>query len=84
MMLMMLSYECKYYSDSFCFVQGYAYAGCQLEVQCFCGNTYGEYGLSNKCTMHCPDNQTEICGGRLANTVMFTGLGKCSIDTTLC
>jgi len=64
---------------SYVFVQGYLYAGCQLEVMCFCGNTFGAYGPSDKCTMTCPDDKTEQCGGRLANTVMFTGLGTLCI-----
>ena len=40
--------------------------------QCFCGNSYGVYGLSANCNMQCKGNPNEICGGTWANSVYST------------
>jgi hypothetical protein len=51
----------------------FVFAGTQNGSQCFCGNTFGNFGLSNACTMGCSGYNGEICGGPLANSVSMTG-----------
>jgi WSC domain len=55
-----------------CAYHGYAYAGAQGRAQCFCGETYGAYGPANDCTLTCPGDATEMCGGNYANSVYRT------------
>ncbi len=52
-----------------CRKQGYLYAGAQYAQHCFCGNSYGKYGMSANCKMPCAGNKNQICGGSLANSV---------------
>jgi hypothetical protein len=40
--------------------------------QCFCGNTYGAYGVSGNCKSLCNGASNEICGGSWANSVYST------------
>ena len=48
--------------------------------ECYCGNTYGLYGLASNfglsCDSKCPNNRLEMCGGGDANSVYATGV-KC-------
>ena len=55
-----------------CAYHGYAYAGAQGRAQCFCGETYGAYGPASDCTLTCPGDATEMCGGNYANSVYRT------------
>lgn len=59
-----------------CFDRGYAYAGLQSGLQCYCGNSFGKYDFSlTACTSNCqPPYEREKCGGRLANSIYTTGL----------
>jgi hypothetical protein len=57
-----------------CNAGGFVFAGTQNSSQCFCGNTFGQYGLSNACTMGCSGYNGEVCGGPLANSVSLTGV----------
>ena len=41
----------------------------QAGRQCFCGNTYGSYGVADNCNNPCRGNAEEICGGGWANSV---------------
>ena len=56
------------------------FAGAQWGRECFCGHTYGRYGVSNACDFRCSgdpsDSPNNMCGGYLANTVFTTGLCK--------
>ena len=49
---------------------GYAYAGLQLYDQCWCGDSYGKYGMENEnlCNLTCTQGGA-FCGGRFANSV---------------
>ena len=40
--------------------------------QCFCGNSYGSYGLATNCNMNCAGNTNEICGGYSTNSIYST------------
>ncbi|MCG6871199.1 MAG: WSC domain-containing protein [Gammaproteobacteria bacterium] len=53
----------------FCAVMGFRYAGVQYANSCFCGNQYGQFGVSSACDMPCAGDPTRICGGTWANTV---------------
>ena len=50
--------------------------------ECYCGNTYGSYGLASQhgfsCGMSCPNNNNETCGGSNANEIYLV-LGKCIV-----
>lgn len=48
---------------------GFAFAGVQYRTWCFCGNRHGRHGGSNACTMPCPGNAREYCGGEWASNV---------------
>lgn len=52
-----------------CKSQGFAYAATQYGRQCFCGNSYGQYGAADNCNMPCSGNPSELCGGFYANSV---------------
>jgi len=53
----------------YCEVMGFRYAGVQYANSCFCGNSYGSYGLSDACNMPCAGNASQICGGTWANSI---------------
>jgi hypothetical protein len=61
-----------------CFNKGYRFAGAQYGTECFCGNSYGRYGLSSYCNMTCSGDRTgqTMCGGEWSNTVLSTGLAE--------
>ena len=40
--------------------------------QCFCGNSFGTYGISSNCNSPCNRNTNETCGGPWANSVYLT------------
>ena len=49
----------------------FQYAGTQDYSSCFCGNSYGNYGLDQtcSCTSSCSADTTQICGGSLRNSI---------------
>ena len=54
--------------------QGYKYAAMQARVYCFCGSEdYSKYGKSVGCSMPCPGNPEQKCGGSWANQVFEIG-----------
>lgn len=57
--------------QDFCRVKGYSYAGTQYGSQCFCGNTFGQYGSlpESSCDAGCSGNGNVKCGGTWANSV---------------
>ncbi len=56
-----------------CTEAGYKYAGTQFSMECFCGNSYGSYGVDlNGCNMPCAGNAGETCGGGSRNSVYTT------------
>lgn len=57
-----------------CFNKGYYYAGLQVPDQCYCGNTFGRYGVSADCNTQCFPRQEFQCGGFRHNYVYATGL----------
>jgi len=79
-----------------CVLQGNRYAGLQISadgdeqstaaatVLCYCGLKVGRYGASRRCTVHCPgsDVETQVCGNKLANTVIYVYRGL-PVDSTL-
>jgi len=50
----------------------YAYAGLQGGGECYCGGSYGKYGLG-QCDSPCKEHQNTTCGGHSANSVYSTG-----------
>lgn len=76
-----------------CAARGFNFAGTQAASYCFCGNSYGNSGLSTACASRCSGNPGEICGGIWANSVSITEAlptapnpptngGQCVIDIT--
>ena len=62
--------EMKFYLT----VQGnYKYAGLQNGSYCFCGSSYNNYGESSICEIPCSGDPTSVCGGVLANSILFLG-----------
>ena len=53
----------------FCRGHNYRYAGLQFGSECWCSDTYGKYGTSNRCNTPCTGNAEQICGGPRANSV---------------
>lgn len=47
----------------------FRYAALQNGDLCLCGNSYGAYGGSSSCDVHCTGESSSICGGKEANTV---------------
>ncbi|ESN95499.1 hypothetical protein HELRODRAFT_193526 [Helobdella robusta] len=52
-----------------CFGFNYSFFGLQSYRECYCSHSYGRYGVSDKCNFNCDGDQSEICGGPLANSV---------------
>jgi len=49
---------------------GYRYMGVQNGgTGCFCGASFGRYGVSTNCTMYCDGNPGELCGGAGCNSI---------------
>ena len=46
-----------------CSDKGFDYAGMQIGSRCFCGNSYGRYGLAGNCDRKCFWDHSQICGG---------------------
>lgn len=57
--------------QAYCREKGFAYAGTQYGSQCFCGNSFGQYGSlpESSCNAGCAGNAKEQCGGTWANSV---------------
>ena len=56
-----------------CLIAGYQFAGTQHSTECWCGNSYGRYGVDiNGCNMPCEGNAVETCGGPNRNSVYTT------------
>jgi len=51
-------------------------------VECYCGNAFGSYGISNNCNAFCPYNPSEICGGSNANSIYETTNSSTCLNTT--
>ena len=56
----------------FCKSNFFRFAGLQDGADCFCGNSFGRYGPSSKCSRPCPGAPQETCGGLQANTIYDT------------
>lgn len=65
------------YCKNFCKKHNFIYAGVQDKDECFCGNTFGRYGLAvnqDDCSSKCRDkDEKTICGGRWRNNVYLSG-----------
>lgn len=61
--------------QSFCLEKGFAFAATQYGSQCYCGNTFGNYGqiAESECSADCAGNHQEKCGGTWANSVYKLG-----------
>ncbi|KAI8502156.1 hypothetical protein Bbelb_197440 [Branchiostoma belcheri] len=61
---------------------GYAYAGLQYAVECFCGDSYGTYGPAPESDCHhaCSGGGAHACGGGWRNSVWSTGAAVLTED----
>ncbi|ESO01859.1 hypothetical protein HELRODRAFT_161037 [Helobdella robusta] len=50
---------------------GRPYCGLQKSTYCFCGEDYGDYGLSTECTNN-PSCQSLVCGGSSSNSIYYS------------
>ena len=57
-------------------LSGFAFAGSQFSVQCFCDNDYGRYGRvdNSECDMPCGGDVNEKCGDVWKNSIYATGV----------
>ncbi len=60
--------------DHHCSQLGFKYFGLQHASECFCGNTFGQLGISTNCNMQCPGNSQQICGAAHTNSIYSTSL----------
>ncbi|GAM82547.1 hypothetical protein ANO11243_005290 [Dothideomycetidae sp. 11243] len=58
------------YCQTYCNSQGYRYSGVEYATQCYCdlavnptAEFYAGINLTSGCTMTCPGNRAELCGG---------------------
>ncbi|XP_055958871.1 uncharacterized protein LOC126830395 [Patella vulgata] len=59
-----------------CYLKGYHYAGVQNGDKCFCGNSYGKYGVGFNCSVPCFPRKRFMCGGEIDNFIYSTGLSS--------
>uniref|UniRef100_A0A1I8HTR8 WSC domain-containing protein n=1 Tax=Macrostomum lignano TaxID=282301 RepID=A0A1I8HTR8_9PLAT len=61
-----------------CEKKGFAFAGLQNSIECWCGNQFGRYGplSSDKCNKACGGQSEVMCGGDWANTIFSTSIGE--------
>ncbi|CBJ33634.1 thaumatin-domain containing protein [Ectocarpus siliculosus] len=52
-----------------CMEEGYAYAGLEWQIECFCGNSYDKWGDSTSCDMYLAAEPTVEAGGDWALSV---------------
>ena len=57
-----------------CASKFFIYAALQNAESCFCGNSFGRYGPSNKCRQKCQGAPNEVCGGLDSNSVYLTNV----------
>jgi len=61
-----------------CLSLGYRYAGIQEGNRCYCGQTFGKYGVfpaqQHGCGSFCAGDKMTICGDKNANTITDNGL----------
>ena len=55
---------------------GFLYAGAQSGHWCTCGNSFGRHGSCDPstCTMPCPGNRQQMCGGPWRQYIYYLGL----------
>ncbi|CAM9901627.1 unnamed protein product, partial [Chrysoparadoxa australica] len=55
-----------------CEAEGFSSFGLQYGIECFCGNSFGTYGLAgsdDECSFSCPGNSQWRCGAGDRNSV---------------
>ena len=58
----------------FCTAKYFIYAGLKNGEFCYCGNSYGRYGPSDKCRTRCSGSFQEVCGGPDSSNVYYTNV----------
>jgi len=58
----------------YCASKNYPYAAARDSTDCWCNYSYGIYGPSIDCNTACAGDSSKMCGGAIANTVMYTGV----------
>ena len=69
-------YLCKSCMMCWCFPhQGFPYSGTANHNECYCGNTYNNYGQApeSACNRPCAGNPDQVCGGDMTLSVYVTG-----------
>lgn len=75
---------------SFCVYYGYYYFGVQYayiyiyfffkNISYPCDNFYGSQGYATNCNMTCTGNSSQICGGKIANSVYSISIYKIDLN----
>ena len=67
-----------------CTAANYQYAGMQAGNLCFCGDTYGKWGMKTfdlTCNVPCIGNAYEHCGGNMMSNIYSTGIVKSELNS---
>ncbi|CAH1261309.1 KREMEN2 [Branchiostoma lanceolatum] len=66
----------------YCAEAGYTYAGVQYGVECFCGNSFGQFGAApeSDCTIPCGGDAGQMCGNGWKNSVYTSAGGTCTLE----
>ncbi|XP_035693304.1 uncharacterized protein LOC118427567 isoform X2 [Branchiostoma floridae] len=60
-----------------CTAEGYRYAGLQYGKECFCGDSFGQFGAApeSECSTPCTGSSADTCGGNWRNSIYRTVTG---------
>ncbi|XP_066282938.1 beta-1,3-glucan-binding protein-like [Branchiostoma lanceolatum] len=66
----------------YCAEAGYTYAGVQYGVECFCGDSFGQFGAApeSDCTIPCGGDAGQMCGNGWKNSVYTSAGGTCTLE----
>lgn len=64
----------------YCYQNGFNLAGAEYATECYCAAVLSSIITSSACTMSCPGNSSEACGGSDALTVVDVNLNYNTLD----
>ncbi|XP_019621231.1 PREDICTED: beta-1,3-glucan-binding protein-like [Branchiostoma belcheri] len=65
-----------------CSAGGYTYAGLQYGTECFCGDSFGQFGAApeSECTTPCAGDAGQVCGNGWKNSIYTSAGGRCTLE----
>ncbi|KAI8478718.1 hypothetical protein Bbelb_435530 [Branchiostoma belcheri] len=60
----------------------YTYAGLQYGTECFCGDSFGQFGAApeSECTTPCAGDAGQVCGNGWKNSIYTSAGGRCTLE----